>query len=216
MIAEVEVRGRLVEHDELRLLRKRARQQHELALATRNHRVGARRKMRDAELVEHPRRHRPVSCRWPAEEITVRGAAHQHYGIDGEGECRHMYLRHIGDEPCPLTNGNACERAPADRDLAGARRENSEQGFEQRGLAATVRAKQGQDLAPLQRDVEATTDHAIAIADGEIAAGKAHDQVRCMPASSQMKNGVPMTAVRIPSGISTGAAVRARVSMKRR
>ena len=62
----------------------------------------------------------------------------------------------------------------------------------------------------------AASGHAIAVADGEIAAGKAHDQVRCMPASSQMKNGVPMTAVRIPSGISTGAAVRARVSMKRR
>jgi hypothetical protein len=70
--------------------------------------------------------------------------------------------------------------------------------------------------APLRRDVEAATDHAIAVADGEVATGKAHDQVRCMPASSQMKNGVPMTAVRIPSGISTGAAVRARVSMKRR
>jgi hypothetical protein len=37
-----------------------------------------------------------------------------------------------------------------------------------------------------------------------------------MPASSQMKNGVPMTAVRMPSGISTGAAVRASVSMNRR
>src|SRR5262245_32993371 len=45
LIAEVEVSGRFVEHDELRLLRKRARQQHELALAAGNHRIGARRKM---------------------------------------------------------------------------------------------------------------------------------------------------------------------------
>src|SRR5262249_20093960 len=151
-----------------------------------------------------------------AEEIAMRRAAHQHYAIDGEGEGRHMHLRHVGDEPCTLTDGNACERASADRHIAGAGRENAEQGLEQRGLAAAVRAEQRQDLAPLQRDVEAATDHAIAVADGEIAAGKAHDQVRCMPARSQMKNGVPMTAVRMPSGISTGAAGRASVSMKRR
>ena len=83
-----------------------------------------------------------------------------------------------------------------------------------RGLNVTL--AQGEVLALLQCDVEAATDHAIAVADGEIAAGKAHDHVRCMPASNQMKNGVPMTAVRIPSGISIGAAVRAIVSMKRR
>jgi hypothetical protein len=34
-----------------------------------------------------------------------------------------------------------------------------------------------------------------------------------MPASSQMKNRVPMMAVRMPSGISTGAMVRASVSI---
>src|SRR5262249_14927919 len=83
-------------------------------------------------------------------------------------------------------------------------------------MVINLKTAKALNLAPLQRDVEAATDHAIAVADGEITAGKAHDQVRCMPASSQMKNGVPMTAVRIPSGISTGAVVRARVSMKRR
>src|SRR5262249_4980067 len=100
--------------------------------------------------------------------------------------------------------------------LAGTGRENAEQGLEQCGLAAAVRAEQRQDLAPLQLDAEVATDHTIAVADGEIAAGKAHDQVRCMPASSQMKNGVPRMAVRIPGGTPAGAAVRASVSMKGR
>jgi hypothetical protein len=127
-----------------------------------------------------------------------------------------MHLRHIGDQPCALTDGNATQRAAADHDITCTGRENAEEGLEQRGLAAAVRAEQRQHLALLERNVEAATDHAVAVADGEIAPGKAHDQVRCMPASSQMKNGVPMTAVRIPSGISTGAAVRASVSMKRR
>src|SRR5262249_53782284 len=85
-----------------------------------------------------------------------------------------------------------------------------------RVLSNVVRAEQRQDLALLKCDVEAAADHAIAVANDEIAASKAHDHVRCMSASNQMKNGVPMTPVRIPSGISTGAAVRAIVSMKRR
>ena len=54
LVAEVEVRGRFVEHDELRLLRKRARQQDELALAAGDHRIGTRCEMGDPELVEHP------------------------------------------------------------------------------------------------------------------------------------------------------------------
>jgi hypothetical protein len=43
-----------------------------------------------------------------------------------------------------------------------------------------------------------------------------HDHVFCMLVRSQMKNGVPMTAVRMPSGTSTCAMVRASVSMRRR
>jgi len=43
--------------------------------------------------------------------------------------------------------------------------------------------------------------------------GEVYDQFLCALVSSQMKNGVPMTAVRMPSGISTAAAARAKVSM---
>ena len=76
--------------------------------------------------------------------------------------------------------------------------------------------EQRQHLALLERHVEGAPDHVVAVADGEVAPGEGHDHVRCMPASSQMKNGVPMTAVRMPSGISIGAAVRASVSMNSR
>jgi hypothetical protein len=43
-----------------------------------------------------------------------------------------------------------------------------------------------------------------------------HDQFFCTLASSQMKNGVPITAVKMPSGISTYAMVRASVSISSR
>ena len=59
-------------------------------------------------------------------------------------------------------------------------------------------------------------DRVVWITDGEIVAFDVHDQFLCMLARSQMKNGVPTTAVRMPSGISTSAAVRARVSMTSR
>ena len=65
-------------------------------------------------------------------------------------------------------------------------------------------------------DVEAGADDAVGIADGELMALEDHDQFFCTLASSQMKNGVPITAVRMPSGISTCAMVRASVSISSR
>src|SRR6185436_2336427 len=108
------------------------------------------------------------------------------------------------------------ERTAINLRLAGEWLEDAEQRLEQCGLAATVRPEQREHLALLERDVEPAADHPVAVTDGEVAAGKRHDQFLCMPASSQMKNGVPITAVRMPSGISIGATVRAKVSMRRR
>src|SRR5262245_61391819 len=127
-----------------------------------------------------------------------------------------MQLRHIGDMACALAHRVGGKRAAIDHGLAGERGEQPKQRLEQRGLAAAVWAEQREYLALRQRHIEPATDHAVAVADGEIAPGERHDQLRCMSASSQMKNGVPMTAVRMPSGISTGAAVRASVSMNSR
>src|SRR5262249_40701857 len=108
------------------------------------------------------------------------------------------------------------ERLFVDPHLAGLRPEQAEQGFEQCGLAAAIGAEQGEHLARRERHVEPAPDRVVGIADGEIVTGKIHDQFLCMLASSQMKNGVPTTAVSMPSGISTSAAVRASVSISSR
>src|SRR5262249_22277977 len=123
---------------------------------------------------------------------------------------------HIGDVARTLAHRIAGKRAAVDDGLASEWSEQPEQRLEQRGLAPAVGAEQREHLTLRERYIEPAPDHAIAVADGEIATGECHDQLRCMSASSQMKNGVPMTAVRMPSGISTGAAVRASVSMNRR
>jgi hypothetical protein len=124
----------------LRLLRQRACQQDELALAARDHGVGSRCKLRDTELLEHPCCHHAIVRGRPAEEIAVRGAAHQHHGLYGEGEGRHVRLRHIGDESRALADRDAGEGATTDGYLTGLRREDAEQRLEQRRLAAAVRA----------------------------------------------------------------------------
>src|SRR5262249_54660952 len=148
-----------------------------------------------------------------AEQIAVRGASHQHHRLDGEGEGGEMRLWHIGDQPRALAASVACKRPAGEIDVAVLRREQAEQRLEQGRLAAAVRAEQRQHLAGRERDVEPAADHAVAVADREIAAREDHDHVLATLVSSQMKNGVPMSAVRMPSGISIAAPVRANVSI---
>ena len=130
--------------------------------------------MRDAEALQRARRDGAVGGGRAAEQIAVRGAAHQHHRLDGEGEGGDMRLRHIGDQARALAAGVARERPVAEPHLARLRREQAEQGFQQRGLAAAVRAEQRQHLAGRQRDVEIAADDAVAVADGEIVAREDH------------------------------------------
>src|SRR5215475_3332848 len=106
----------------------------------------------------------------------------------------------------------------AEPHLTGLGREQAEQGLQQRGLAAAIGAEQSQHLSGAQTDIEPATDDAVAIADGEAAALQHHGADHSLEtlASSQMKKGVPTKAVRMPSGISIGAMVRASVSIASR
>src|SRR5262245_7023874 len=152
----------------------------------------------------------------PAEQVAVRRATHQHYRLHSEGKGADMNLRNVGNDARPLAHAVFVERLVAEANLTGLWLEQTKQGLEQGSLAATVRPQQGQDLAGRQSDIQTAADGMVRITDCEIAALDIHDQVLCMLARSQMKNGVPMTAVRMPSGISTSAAVRASVSISSR
>src|SRR6478735_2563307 len=95
-------------------------------------------------------------------------------------------------------------------------RQKAEQGFQQGRLAAAIRPEQGKHLTRPQGQRDRPADLALWIAIGEIDGTEAHDQPPRADASSQMKKGVPITAVRMPSGVSTGPIVRASVSMIKR
>src|SRR5262245_53292388 len=144
-----------------------------------------------------------------------------------------MNLWHVGNNARPLPDGILVEGFVIKSHLAGLRPQQTKQSPEKRGLAAAIRPQQRQHLAGRKSDIEAVTHRMVRITDGEIPAfdvhdqilfttkffsrpGPFHDQVLCILASSQMKNGVPITAVKMPSGISTSATVRASVSIKSR
>ncbi len=146
----------------------------------------------------------------------MRGAAHQHHGFHGECKCRDVGLRHIGDQARTFPDRAGRQSGAVEPHFASLRRQQPEQRLEQRGLAAAIRSEQRQHLALLQFDVEAGADDAVLIADRELMAFEDHDQFFCTLASSQMKKGVPITAVKMPSGISTCARVRASVSISNR
>ena len=75
-----------------------ARLQHQLALAARDHGVGPRCKLGDAEPIQHGCCDLAIRSGRPGEQVAMRGASHQHDGLHREREGRDMGLRHIGDQ----------------------------------------------------------------------------------------------------------------------
>src|SRR5262249_43997075 len=195
---------------------KGACKQNQLSFSAGNHGVWPRGKSCDAKAFERGSRDSMIFRARPAEQIAMCSTAHQNYGFNGECEGADVHLRNIGGDPRPLPDGIMIERLVAEPHLAGLWSEETKQSLEQRGFATTVWPKQSKYFTGCERNIESVADRTVRIANGEIAAFDIHDQVFCMLARSQMKNGVPTTAVKIPSGISTAAAVRASVSMSSR
>src|SRR5215472_6530680 len=216
LIAEVKAGGWLVEHDELGFLCEGARKQNQLSFSTGDHGVRPRGKSCDSKAFERGLSDSAIFRTRPAEQAAMCSTAHQNNGLHCEREGADMHLRNIGNDPRPLPDGIIIERLVTEPYLASLWSEETKQRLEQRGFAATVWPKQSKHFAGGERDVEAVTHGTVWITDGESAAFDIHDHVFCILARSQMKNGVPTTAVKMPSGISTSAAVRASVSMSSR
>src|SRR5262249_40691061 len=216
LIAKVEACGRLVEHNEPGLLRQGARKQNQLSFSAGNHRVRARGKRRDTKAFERGLGDSVIFRTRLAEQTAMCCTAHQNDGFNSECEGADVHLRNVCDDSRPLSDRVVIERLVVEPHLAGFWFEKTKQSLQERSFAATVWPKQSKDFAGCESDIESAADGTVLITDGEIVAFDIHDQVLCMLARSQMKNGVPTTAVKMPSGISTSAAVRASVSMSSR
>src|SRR5262245_46295213 len=147
LIAEVQTGGGLIEDDELRFLRQRAREQNQLPFTAGNHGVGTARESPDTESLKRSLCHNTVLCARPAEKTSVRGAAHQDHRYHREGKSTDVHLWHISDDACALPNGIVLERSVIEQHLASLRLQQAKQCLEQRCLAATVRSKQREHFA---------------------------------------------------------------------
>ena len=127
-----------------------------------------------------------------------------------------MGLRHVGDAARDLGARHAGERPAIDPHRAALRRQQAEQGLEQRGLAGAVGAEQADDLAAADREVDVAADRLARVAEAESLCLEPHAQPWRPRASSHRNAGAPTNAVRMPIGVSTAAIVRASVSTSNR
>ena len=158
----------------------------------------------------------PIALARHGEQAEMRGPAHQHGVEHAKREEADMRLGHVGEGLRPPLARPAGEVLAIDRHPPALRREQAEDGLEQGGLAAAVWAEQADDLALAQAEAGIAPDRLAAIAEGQILDLEAHRQPSRPRARSHRKNGAPRKAVRMPSGTSVTAMVRASVSTIRR
>src|SRR5690606_20206649 len=127
------------------------------------------------------------------------------------GELAGVALRHVADAPRDRLPGVGAEGPALQPDLAFLRLEEAEQGAKERRLAAAVRAEHAHHLAVGEAEGHFAPHGAPGKAEPEALDGE-HHHVRLATAKSQRKNGVPISAVSTPGGISMLAAVRPSVS----
>ena len=94
--------------------------------------------------------------------------------------------------------------------------QQTEHCLEQCCFSTAIRTEQCQRLTWRNGESDVSADRLTWIAEAEAFSRQRHDQLLRADTSSQMNTGVPITAVRIPSGISTCAALRASVSISNR
>jgi len=216
-VAEVHVRGGLVEQPDADALGERARQQHAPPLAARQRGIGAL-----GQLAELERRERSVGARevvrgLAAERAEERRAAERHHLAHAERKGHGRVLRHHGDALRDLAPRQPGQRTAGERDLARVRAKRPRERAEQRGLARAVRSGDDHEPPGLERQVHSAQHRHAPERVRDPARGDergAHDGSRASSRRSSTRNsGPPTSEVSAPTGSSVGASTtRASVS----
>ena len=155
LVAHVEVRRRLVEEEDGRLLREPARERRELPLAGGERPERPPGEVLDLRLPQGARHRRPVLRGEGRERAAVRVAAERHPVLDRDAVRRLVLRGHEGHALREARARPARERAALEEDLAPRGREEARERPDECRLAGRVRPDEGEALARQQREVHA-------------------------------------------------------------
>jgi hypothetical protein len=141
-------------------------------------------------------------------------ASGQHHVHHVEGKWGRVSLGHVSHQPGPAAPRLSQDAPAVNQHLALHGLDRSQNGAEERGLAHPVGTEKTEVLARCDRKVDVAEHRTPPVATGEISQLEDHAQALLVRASNKMKNGAPIIAVSMPSGISNGPARRARSSTR--
>ena len=142
LVAEVEARAGLVHQQNGRLLRERAGDEHQLALAAAQVQKAAPGQMGNAQLLQLFHRRPALPGPRRGEQPRLPGRAHEHHVERRIVERRALALRNPCDLPRQLAHGAAPDLPPVDPEAAGVSGQKPQHAAEKRRLACTVAAQQ--------------------------------------------------------------------------
>src|SRR5207245_2613236 len=206
LVGGVQVRGRLVEEQDVSLLCERHGEDGLLTLAARDLRDRPVRERQERELVERAIDCRAVDGGGATEQRQPGGTAQGDDLPHGEREEGLEYLRDDRDPSCDLAPRERPEVAAVEADITGPRDEESRQRAQQRRLPGSVRADQAHDLARADADVAVVEHFAVAVSgDDRACRERGHTSIRRRWRSRRpRKNGPPTSPVTTPTGSSAG------------
>jgi hypothetical protein len=156
-----------------------------------------------------------VGVRRRGEEGDVGRPAHEDEIQDGVVEGGAVLLGDEGQAPGALRRREGGQISAVDEDRAARGREDRADAFEERGLARAVGADdRGQAGAFELERRDAELESLIAV--DEVPDRDAHSQILFDFRRRTIKNGMPMRLVKIPTGSSNEAMLRARSSARTR
>src|SRR6266850_2546497 len=221
LVAQVEMRGGLVEHEEPRLLSQRPREQRALTLAARELLERQRRQRQRLGGRHGGARRRGVFRVLEEAARCVRVAAHEHELLDGERKWPRRFLRHHRHLARQLPRSKGAHAPAVEPDLTALREQHAREQPQQGCLAGAVRADDAEDLAALDRERQSGERERARATLRRPRIGEAHvpelderrHTGRLRVRRIQTKKGAPQKAVITPTESSAGATtLRASVS----
>ncbi len=213
LVAEVQVGFRFVQNQHPGLGGQRPGDEDQLQLAAADLAAALVPQRPDAQLVHDLLRRGQVFGVRLGKDPHPAAAAQQHHLQRAVGRHHAPGLGYIGDAAPQFPVGDGPDVPPVQRADAGAPAEEAHGTAQQRGLARAVGAQNGHQIAGIGGEGN-VIEHRGGIFIGEHAVFHRQFHSRHPPLFRirKIKNGAPMTAVRMETGISAAEALRATVS----